>query len=641
MGDRLARIFLFRVAAPILFPLLLPPAFCQAVDPAYTLLDRAYEALRAKDYDRAIAGFKQAIALVPDRPSVRKDLAYTLLKIGENQAARDQLAEAVRLDPADAHVELEYAFLCYETKQPVIARRVFDRLRESQDPAIRQTAAQAFENIDRPLREGIVRWQQVVAQQPANFSAEEELARLAENRDNPALAAESFEKAWRLRPARRDLLLDLGRIWQHLSREEDARAVLLAASRGAEPRVAEQARALLPDRYPYVYEFEKALTFDPDNVELRKELGYLLLQMGRADDAAHQFAILDRKNELQPRTEALPGAILKITASDAKQLGERSFDKGFLQDALKYLRIAEESDPLDFEVMLKLGWTYNMLKDDSDAVRWFNLARRSPDAKIAKEAGQAFRNLQPSTELFRTTVWAAPMFSTRWHDLFAYAQAKTELRLRGWWLHPYASIRFVGDSSGAVRPAADLAPQYLSESSAILGVGVETEAWHGATGWFEAGESLRYHVQPNDLGRVVPDYRGGISYAKGVGHLLARGQHGFFAETSDDGIYVSRFDKDSLVYSQNRSGYTFPEWETGGLHAQLYWNGNVTADVKSQYWANTVETGPGLRFRFESLRPSLLFSVNVLRGAYLINTGNPRGPNFNDLRIGIWYAFTR
>ena len=45
---------------------------------------------------------------------------------------------------------------------------------------------------------------------------------------------------------------------------ERANAALLAASRGAEPRTAEAARELLPARYPYVYEFEEALSkLDP------------------------------------------------------------------------------------------------------------------------------------------------------------------------------------------------------------------------------------------------------------------------------------------------------------------------------------------------------------------------------------------
>jgi hypothetical protein len=35
------------------------------------------------------------------------------------------------------------------------------------------------------------------------------------------------------------------------------------------------------------------------------------------------------------------------------------------------------------------------------------------------------------------------------------------------------------------------------------------------------------------------------------------------------------------------------------------------------------------------------FSVNFLRGAYLVNEGNVHRPNYNDVRIGIWYAFTK
>jgi hypothetical protein len=77
------------------------------------------------------------------------------------------------------------------------------------------------------------------------------------------------------------------------------------------------------------------------------------------------------------------------------------------------------------------------------------------------------------------------------------------------------------------------------------------------------------------------------------------------------------------------------------FHAQFYWNANATVDATGQYWANYVETGPGVRFRFEGMPTSLLFSVNALRGAYLINQGNPRGPNFNDVRVGIWYAFSK
>src|SRR5207302_1390143 len=97
-------------------------------------LDQAYAALRAKNYDDAIRNCEQAALFAPARSSNRKDLAYTLLKIGESERARDQFAEAMRLDPADDQIALEYAYLCYETKQPVMARRVFGRLRAAGNP---------------------------------------------------------------------------------------------------------------------------------------------------------------------------------------------------------------------------------------------------------------------------------------------------------------------------------------------------------------------------------------------------------------------------------------------------------------------------------------------------------------------------
>ena len=664
----------------IILILLTALAAAQTPDPAYAPLEKAYEAVRSKDYDRAIAAFQAAINIAPDRPALRKDLAYTLLKIGENEAARDQFAEAMRLDPRDDHVALEYAFLCYETRQQAIARRIFDRIRKTGN----QTAADAFENIDRPLREGIARWTAALAMSPDNFSAHEELARLAEQRDELALAIEHYQKAWALRPDRRALLVDLGRVYTQMSRADDANAALLAASRSIEPRVAEQARELLPKRYPYVYEFQRALALDPRNVELRRELAYLHLEMKNRTEAEKEFrqVVENAPNDLLSVAQlgllrwtrgddegALPLLQRVLSSGDlelaervrnamktpqnlqpriagepnpdqARLLGQKSLDKGYLQDALKYFRIAHENDPQDFSVMLKLGWTYNLLKDDREAVLWFKLAADSPDPAVAAEASRAYRNLLPDTELFRTTVWVFPMFSSRWSDLFFYGQGKVELHLKNAWLRPYVSMRLVDDARGSV-VFSNLGPQYLSERSAILALGLATKPFHGITARFEAGESLRFNPTESDPGRLLPDYRGGVSYVKGFGHILAGGSHGLFSETNDDGIYVSRFSKDTLLYSQNRAGLTLRSSESlGGFHPQVYWNANATVDALGQYWANYVETGPGVKFKFEASRVPMIFSISLLRGAYLINQNNPRGPNFNDLRIGVWYAFT-
>lgn len=643
------------------------PPEAQHTDPAYAPLTRAYAALSARDYDPAIAAFLQAIAASPARPDIRKNLAYAYLKIGENLLARDQFRQAMQLDPADSQVAMEYAFLCFETKEQAQARRIFDRIRKIAGPSAK-TAEQAFQNIDGPLADGIERWTQAIAKGGDNFSAHFELATLAEQRDQLPLAAEHYEKAWRLLPDRRSVLVDLGRVWLALNRLDDAHAALLAASRGGEPRAAELARELLPNHYPFVADFRRALVLDPANTELRRELGYLLLRMdfpleaeqefrsltelapgdllaatqlgfllyGHGDRAAAQplfervmagndedlanrvRSVLRIPQLIKTRTAAQPASI------DAKVMAERSIKAGYMKDALKYLQVAHEDDPGDFAIMLKLGWTYNILHQDRTAFRWFDLARKSPDPQIAAEAANAWNSLRAGTERFRTTAWLFPIFSTRWHDLFSYGQVKTEVRT-SLPIRPYISVRFVGDTRQTVAAAGTVAPQYLSESAFIVGIGVSTVPWHGITGWAEAGNSIGYLTR-----HMLPDYRGGVSIAR----ALRSESTDWFADTTIDALYVSRSGNDFLAYAQNRAGYTIGPPE---LRTQLYWNGNLTIDSKRQDWANFVETGPGLRFTSSRVPKSMYLTVNALRGAYLIGTR----PHFTDLRTGLWYAITR
>ncbi len=653
-------------------------------DPAYPILTRAYEQLRNRDYDAAIESFREAIATAPERVAPRIDLAYTLLKVGENEEARDQFGEAARLDPANRQAALEYAFLCHETGMTREARLVFDRMRRSGDESARAVAERAFRNLDGPLAEGIARWRKALEIDPDNFSAHLELARLAEKRDDNQLAAQHNEAAWRLRPDRRALLLDLGRVWGRLSRNEQSQAALLAASRGAEPRAAEEARALLPERYPFVSEFDGALALDPGNVPLRRELAYLLLEMGQHGRAEEHFRILVerapddllsaaqlgflllKRNEAQQAMPllqrvlegkddqlaervrsalGLSGASLPRAAGppgeasvEAKIMAEKSLDAGYLKDALKYLEIAHDLDPADFSVMLNLGRAYNVLQQDEVAVKWFDLARRSPDPKIASEAERSYRNLRPSVAQLRFTFWAMPFYSRRWKDAFGYAQFKTEVRVGRLPFQPYVSVRFAGDARQTI---GSVAPQYLSESSVVLGVGLRTVTWKGLSAWAEAGSDISYLDRGDRPGRMAPDYRGGASFAKGFGNLLGGESPGAFAETLADGVFMSRFNNTLIGYSQNRFGYTPPSLEAlGGLQTQFYWNASLTTDSKRQEWANFVETGPGVRFRWKSMPKSLVFSVELLRGVYLLHN-TVRGPNYNEIRAGFWYAITK
>ncbi|MEN6535300.1 MAG: tetratricopeptide repeat protein, partial [Bryobacteraceae bacterium] len=486
---------------------------------------------------------------------------------------------------------------------------------------------QAFANIDRLLAEGIERWTAALKLQPNDFSAHHELARSALDRGDARLAAEHFEQAWRLRSDLPSVLVELGRAWTEIGEGERAMAAFLAASRGTEPRAAQEARALLPVRSPGDRELRNAIGLDPKNAELRRELAHLLAAAGKTEEAAAEAAMLPK-----PSPASAPSV-------DPKEMGQRSYEKGYLPDALKYYSMANEADPLDFEVLLKLGWTNNLLRRDREAARWFALAKKSPDPGISREASRAEKQIRPSAARFRTSAWFFPSYSSRWRDMFTYGQAKVEMRLGSLPLRTYLSTRFIGDTRTA---ASSNLPQYLSESSFIFGAGIATDYWRGFTLWGEAGSAVNYLSNRRDLPRAAPDYRGGVAFHRGFGRLLGSATSGAFYETNADGVFISRFQNDFVLYDQNRFGLTLPAVEPlGGLQTQLYWNANASADARSQSWANTVETGPGLRLRWKAMPPGWLFSADFVRGAYTRNEGNSQRPNYFDLRIGVWYSLTR
>lgn len=562
--------------------------------------DRGYEALRARQYDAAVAAFERALEADPSLRHVRKDLAYTLLRRGNREAARDHFDRLRRQDPADETSALEYAFLCYETRRVQEARRVFHMLRlAAKDESVRRTAEEAFQNVDRPLREGIERWTEAVRRAPQQWSAHEELALLAEMRDELALAAEHYELAWKLRPQKYELLLDLARVWRELGREPEAGAALATAWRRGSTWVAEMAREMMQGKLP------------------------------QADEAV-----------LAVPAPAETAEIAAAAPLSALEMGERSLASSYLNDAYRYLRQAVEEEPENAHAQYLLGVAANLLQKDEEALGWFARARRASDAEIAEKARQGYLALKPKFSRFTTDLWAIPFYSSRWRGAFAYGQVKGQWRNARLPVSPYLSLRFVGDTAGGRQAAKALLPLYLSEKSVIAAVGASRVLHPTTFAWFEAGRSFAYGEQRFYEERSRWDARGGVSLLKGWGRLAGGRQPGPFHEVNLDGVYASRFRHDLLIYAQNRSGYTFAP-SLGGTQAQVYAVWNATADRRGEYWGNFIEAGLGVRIHSPSLPRGMSWRAEFVRGAHLRNASNPWGPNYWDFRTGIWYARTR
>ena len=560
--------------------------------------DRGYEALRAGDYDAAVAAFARALDADPSLRHVRKDLAYTLLRRGDREEARDHFDRLRREDPSDETSALEYAYLCYETRRVQEARRVFHMLRlGAREQRVRATAQQAFENVDRPLRESVERWSEAVRRAPQQWSAHEELAQMAEMRDELALAAEHYELAWKLRPQKFELLLSLARVWRELGQEQKARAALATAWKHGSTRVGETAREMMEG---------EAL---------------------RLDDAVLAVAA-------PVQEEAVSAAPLP-----ALEMGERSLAGSYLNDAYRYFRIAVAEEPDNPKAQYLLGVAANLLQRDREAFQWFARARRSGDPLIAARAQESYLALKPKFTRFTTDLWTIPFYSSRWQGGFAFGQLKGQWRLAWLPVNPYVSLRFVGDTAGGRQASKALLPLFLSEKSLIAALGASRVLHPTTFAWFEAGRSWAYGQQRFYEPRWRWDARGGVSLLKGWGRLLGGREAGRFHELNLDGVYASRFRHNQLLYAQNRTGYTFAP-APGGTQMQLYAVWNWTADLRGEYWGNFVEAGLGLRLLSTALPQGMSWRAELVRGAHLRNASNPWSPNYWDFRTGIWYART-
>ena len=258
---------------------------------------------------------------------------------------------------------------------------------------------------------------------------------------------------------------------------------------------------------------------------------------GHDEDLANRVrAVLRMPQVLRPRAAAAPASI------DAKIMAERSIKAGYMKDALKYLEVAHESDPGDFDVMLKLAWTNNILHRDAIAFRWFDLARRSPDPTIAADAREGLsQSARRDPALPHLRLALSPVFHPLARPvLLRPAEDRNQSRVSRPPLCQRTLCRRYPPHDRRRQPAVSLG-KLLHPGG---GSGHASLARPHA--WGEAGTAISYLK-----GHMLPDYRGGLS----VSRTLRREGSRWNADATLDALYISRFDHDFLVYGQSRAGY--------------------------------------------------------------------------------------
>jgi len=321
---------------------------------------------------------------------------------------------------------------------------------------VAQTAARTYDRINQEWSREITRWETVIEQDPLNRSAQLELAERYANHGQSERAVERYLAAW-LVPSdqpRDPILPKLAAAREAAGDTEGANGAWLLDSRSAETRIAEEAKDHLPERYLYAREFRRVLELNPRDTDLRRDLVYLWLEVGTSEEARTEFAILldqdandllaaaqfaflypERNNEaaaveLLQRARNSPDddvarrareklrEINEARARPQRELGEKIVRASFLKDARRELLQAYELNPDDDSTALKLGIVHNLLRQDREALRWFQRASTSADAVIAGQARQSYDNLAGQYRRVSTTAWMFPFFSSRFKDVF-------------------------------------------------------------------------------------------------------------------------------------------------------------------------------------------------------------------------------
>jgi tetratricopeptide (TPR) repeat protein len=181
----------------------------------------AIEAARDGDYDKAVYGFREALAQDPDNVNARVSLARALYLSGDREGAREQLAEALRRQPDHPLGNFLMGVLLDELNKP--------------DAAFHH-------------------YQATLAADPEYAGAHFYLATALVRRGDYAQAAEHYAKAWQLEPK--------------LSSARMLEAVALLQAGAPHKTVRdrlEQAVALYPDEAMIIVPLARLLATSPDD----------------------------------------------------------------------------------------------------------------------------------------------------------------------------------------------------------------------------------------------------------------------------------------------------------------------------------------------------------------------------------------
>lgn len=350
--------------------------------------------LQAGQHLQAVDAFRAAIALDPEGTSPQNAqalglMADTLLRLNRSEEALKHYALAVEVDDLNPDLHFRYAQLLRRAGRPDEAFPHYERAlklfpayaaaRAGYATALKQ--AGRLEEATRQLDQSMAELKKAIERTPDDADVHYWLADVYVQAGRGSDAIIHFREAHRLKPTRKDVLLDFSALLEARGEIKEAEELLRKAT--AMEEVAAEAHEALGALYGRqgrpvegVEQYEKCIALWPDNAVVIQELTGYYMGTGRSKDA---IRILKIGVETMPDNVTFLNMLAKplATSGDAK-----------LRDGAAAVTLATKASQLTQDrepsILATLAAAY---AESGDFARAVEIARKA--VKLAQEAQQS------------------------------------------------------------------------------------------------------------------------------------------------------------------------------------------------------------------------------------------------------------
>lgn len=302
-----------------------------------------------------------------------------------------------------------------------------------------------------------------------------------------------------------------------------------------------------------------------------------------------------------------------------KQIGYLYLDFQDNENALHYFRSVDELSPSD-TIKLQIAYILNSLNRNSEALEYFKLLKDSRDLEIRNKANSAIIILELNKSLQKFPWWgeiySSPYYDNRFQTIFNFLQLKegyfiTKNRL----LSLIAVLQITSDTKSRVDGTGQV-PIIFSDNAAILGSGIFISPFDGLNLIMQTGLGIDL-IKVAGKFKIKNDHRAILSYGTGVYPEISVPYTPNLTfkpllELYSSYGYYSRY-KNSIGYGTIRGGFRFAEFRKAAL--DFYLRFNLAIDTKKEFYNNIIEWGGGVKITPDH-KWGLNFLIEFNKGNY-------------------------